>query len=132
MPRQSKAVTEILGEIDMSAFDDVSEICRRNSQVPLCFPKQRTKEFDATESCDFELEEDGIDQVRGNLSEEIRQSFETAKANLFQLLDQALFDVACDGFFDRDCRAEVNAYFDEFLQTLGRVLVALKNSFNKA
>jgi len=131
-PRYSKAITEILGEID---FGDLEDTEMRNSNIDAknitSFFKARTI-HNESEDFDFEVDDTMIADVikeapEFNLGLKLQELVKAA----CQLMDHALFDFNCDGFFDPNFKGSVNVYLDKFLEQMSTNLVSLKNTFNK-
>jgi hypothetical protein len=66
-----------------------------------------------------------------NKIEQIQERFNECRTRLSRVLDQALFDMNCPNFFERNYTDSVNDYMDQFRQTIEALLRELKNSFNK-
>lgn len=66
-----------------------------------------------------------------NKIEQIQERFNECRTRLSRVLDQALFDMNCPNFFERNYTDSVNDYMDQFRQTIEALLRELKNNFNK-
>jgi len=132
MPRYSKAITEILGEIDFCDFDDSR---MPNSQAD---DKNMASIFKArtihNESDDYDFEIDDtmiVDAMKQppeiNLGLKLHELITTA----CQLMDHAIFDFNCQGFFDPNFKGSVNLYLDKFGENMSMNLLSLKNTFNR-
>ena len=81
---------------------------------------------------DFELDEEiNLAESSEFRTEVLRENFASTLQTLCKLLDHALFDFNCLGFFDIKFRQKVNAYLDGFLASMRDIVLNLKNYFNK-
>lgn len=81
---------------------------------------------------DFEVDEEiNLAESSEFKAESLRENFTNTLQMLCQLLDHALLDFNCQGFFDIKFRQKVNAYLDGFLAAIKDIVLNLKNYFNK-
>lgn len=129
--RFSKAITEILGEIDFGEVD--SEIIK-NSQKDIFIPTSQNRKTTTTSPEDFDFEIDSYMRSNGDnedIDRDLREKFEGHLQVLCQLLDKALYDFNTNGFFELEFRGFVNLYLDKFIELATRTVTSLKNTFNK-
>lgn len=64
-------------------------------------------------------------------TENVKDKFDESHGRLCRILDQALHDINCPDFYNKDFVESVNSYFDQFRAVLETMLKELKNNFNK-
>ena len=129
---ESKKVSEVYGPINLEARLSAKSLRGQNN-----LPKQsarsrglRPTEF-GEEDLDFDLDEEGMGHSLEFSAEGIKQAFHKSLTALCQILDHALCDLNCYGFFDTYHRTEISQYLDQLMLVLKDTLVAVKNNFNK-